>query len=136
MSEMTRSVYRFFDASTKCRSWEQVLLIIGCFFFFPVWCDDALEERYAGAAISKVCLAYLLHFDEKALQTDILQCYPFAIYSATYWLINAARAKYTDNETLQLIEQLLNSSGGAYKICYDLHRPDQSWHKPYRATIW
>ena len=68
------------------------------------------QERYAGAAISKICLAYLLQFDEKVLQTDILRCYPFAIYSATYWLINAARAKDTDTESLQLIDQLFGSS--------------------------
>ena len=64
------------------------------------------QERYARAAISKLCLACLLQFDEKVVQTDILRCYPFAIYSTTYWLINAARAKDTDNETLQLTEQL------------------------------
>ena len=78
-------------------------------------------------------MAYLLQFDEKVLQTDILRCYPFAIYSATYWLINAARAKDTDSETLRLIEQLFCSSKGSYKICYDLHRPDQPWYEPYEA---
>ena len=69
-----------------------------------------IQERYAGAAISKISPAYLLQFDEKVLQTDILRCYPFAIYSATYWLINAARAKDTDTESLQLIDQLFGSS--------------------------
>jgi len=33
------------------------------------------QERYAGAAISKICLAYLLHLDEKAPQTNILVIY-------------------------------------------------------------
>ena len=94
----------------------------------------SFQERYARAAISKICLAYLLQFDEKVVQTDILRYYPLAIYSATYWLINATRAKDTDNETLQLIEQLFGSSKGPYKICYDLHRPDQPWHKPYKTN--
>ena len=48
-------------------------------------------------------------------------------------MINAARAKDMDNETLQLIEQLFGSSKCSYKICYDLHRPDQPWHEPYQA---
>ena len=91
------------------------------------------QERCARAAIAKVCLAYLLHFDEKSLQTDILQCYPFAVYSVSYWLINAARAKDTDNEMLQLIEKFFHSSKGAYKVCYDLHRPDQPCQGPYEA---
>ena len=91
------------------------------------------QECQAGAAVAKICLAYLLHFDEEVSPTDIMRCFPLAKYSATNWMVNAKRARDTDNETIQLTEQLLCSSKSAYKVCYSLYRPDRPWYEPYKA---
>ena len=91
------------------------------------------QECNAGAAIARVCLAYLLQFEENVLPQDVVQYFPFAEYSARYWMTNAAEAKDTDNVTLQLIEQFFDSSKAAYKICYSLYRPDEPWNN-YRAN--
>ena len=82
--------------------------------------DVALDfqECHAGAAIAKVCLSYLLQFKGEVPSEEIVQHFPFVDY--------AARAQDTDNRTLQLIEQLFCFSGNAYKVCYDLYRPDQT----------
>ena len=39
---------------------------------------QGFQDCYAGAAIAKVCLAYLLQFERRLLPRDIIQDFPFA----------------------------------------------------------
>ena len=76
--------------------------------------------------IANVCLAYLLQFEGNLSPGDIIQHFPFAKYSAQYWMTNAAKAKDTNKLTVQLI-QLFCSSESVYNLCYNLYQPDQPW---------
>jgi hypothetical protein len=87
------------------------------------------QEPTARAAIARVCLAYILHFNEELAVDDVVQRFPFAQYSARYWMTNAAEANDKDKRTLELIEQLFCYRETSYKICYSLYRPDISWIK-------
>ncbi|KAH7086508.1 ankyrin repeat-containing domain protein [Paraphoma chrysanthemicola] len=82
------------------------------------------REATARPAIAKVCLAYLLHFEEKFTRTYIKQQFPFAVYSATYWMAHALVSEEVDMKLLQLIEQLFLFRETSYKICYSLYSPD------------
>ncbi|KAH7080197.1 hypothetical protein BKA63DRAFT_541158 [Paraphoma chrysanthemicola] len=82
------------------------------------------QQGTARSAIAKVCLAYLLHFEEKFTTTYIKQHFPFAVYAAKYWMANALEDS-GDKKLLQLIEQLFCFRGLSYGICYSLHSPDR-----------
>jgi ankyrin repeat protein len=92
------------------------------------------QEPAARAAIARACLAYLLHFNEELPANDLVQRYPFAQYSARYWIAHAAEAKDKDNRTLELTKQLFLCRKISYNICYGLHRPDTPWLESYSLT--
>jgi ankyrin repeat protein len=85
------------------------------------------QEPIARAAIAKVCLAYLLHFSQEVPPEEIRQRFPFAYYSARYWMTNASGAKDSDNRVPEFINELFCYQEASYNICYSLHRPDQRW---------
>jgi hypothetical protein len=51
-----------------------------------------LQEITSRASISRVCLAYLLHFNHRFLAKELLKRFPFARYSARFWMEHAALA--------------------------------------------
>ncbi|KAF2259137.1 hypothetical protein CC78DRAFT_586295, partial [Lojkania enalia] len=92
------------------------------------------QKTTASTAIAKTCLAYLLHFNQEIPSRDILPRFPFAQYSARFWMTNAAGAKDTDKIVLDFIERLFCYQKCAYRICYSLYRPDQPWSDgPYEG---
>ena len=91
------------------------------------------QEPTARAAIAQACLAYILHFNEEILVEGVVQRYPFAQYSARYWMAHAAKAKDKDKRLLELIEQLFCHREISYNICYSLHRPDIRWSYDLRG---
>ncbi|KAF2473448.1 purine and uridine phosphorylase [Lindgomyces ingoldianus] len=91
------------------------------------------QESTAGAAIAKTCLAYLLHFNQKIPRNEIVKCFPFAQYSARFWMRNAVRAKDSDNTVLDFIEQFFCDQKCSYEICYSLYRPDLQFNGPYEG---
>ena len=88
---------------------------------------QVFQEPTARAAIANVSLAYLLHFNKEIPPKEIIQRYPFAQYSARYWMTNVAGAKDTDERVLKFIKQLFCYHSCSYKICYNLYQPDQPW---------
>jgi len=84
------------------------------------------QESIARAVVARVCLAYLLHFSQGIPPEDIMQRFPFAHYSARYWMTNAAGAQDKDDRVLELIKQLFCYRESSYKICYSLYQPDQT----------
>ncbi|KAF2193423.1 hypothetical protein K469DRAFT_728677 [Zopfia rhizophila CBS 207.26] len=85
------------------------------------------QESTARAAIAKACLAYLLHFDREIPLKEVVQGFPFARYSAEFWMTNAVVAGDKDKRVLDFIEQLFYYQKSSYKICYSLYRPDRPW---------
>jgi len=85
------------------------------------------QESTARAAIARVCLAYLLHLTQEVPPKDIMQRFPFAHYSARFWMTNAAGAKDMDQRVLEFIEQLFCYRQSSYKVCYSLYQPDKPW---------
>jgi len=45
-----------------------------------------VQEVAARASVARVCLAYLLHFDQLLPLENMLKGYPFAQYCAKYWM--------------------------------------------------
>ena len=85
------------------------------------------QETTARASIAKVCLAYLLHFDQDALPEEISETFPLAQYSARSWMTHATVAEGKDKRLQDFIEQFFCYRERSYKICYSVHRPDQEW---------
>jgi hypothetical protein len=87
------------------------------------------QELTASASIARVCLAYLLHFDEELPSTEVRIKFPLAQYSATFWTSFAAVAEGEDEKLLDLIKRLFCFQEMSYKICYNLYSPDQPWKR-------
>ncbi|KAH8587984.1 ankyrin repeat-containing domain protein [Bisporella sp. PMI_857] len=95
---------------------------------------QAYQEAAAKASIATVCLAYLLHLDQDIPLNKIREKFPFAQYSAMYWMDNAAMAKGEDRKLQHFIKELFCHHRSAYRNCYSLYRPDWPWHdEPVKA---
>lgn len=79
------------------------------------------QECTARGAIAQTCLAYILHFNEEFSAEHVIQRYPFAKYSAKYWMKNAAKIKDRDTRVLELIEKLFCHRKISYNICFRFH---------------
>jgi ankyrin repeat protein len=82
----------------------------------------------ASASIARVCLAYLLHFNQEFPPKEVRVRFPLAQYSARFWMSYAAVAEDEEN-LLGLIEGLFCLHEAPYKVCYSLHRPDEPWEE-------
>ncbi|KAK2834871.1 hypothetical protein FQN49_006833 [Arthroderma sp. PD_2] len=81
----------------------------------------------ARASIAKVCLAYLLQFDEELPLQQVVVDFPLAKYSARYWMDHAMMVKDKDAKLLELIRALYCYHEASYRVCYRLHLPDMPW---------
>ena len=89
-----------------------------------------LQELPARASIARVCLAYLLHFDQVLPLKKVLKDFPFAQYCAMYWMSQAQVAGCEGSELLDLIERLFCYETSSYQLCYYIYRPDEPWLIP------
>ena len=85
----------------------------------------AFHKVTASASIARVCVAYLLHFNEIISPEEAATRFPLALYSAKFWMRFAAAAEDDKEGLLQLIERLFCFQEAPYKVCYSLHRPDR-----------
>ncbi|KAF2178926.1 purine and uridine phosphorylase [Zopfia rhizophila CBS 207.26] len=85
------------------------------------------QETTARASIAKVCLAYLLHFDQDVPPKQISEAFPLARYSARFWMTNALVAEAKDKRLQYFVVQLFCYRRRSYEICYSLYRPDRPW---------
>jgi hypothetical protein len=89
------------------------------------------QDTSASASIARICVAYLLHFDNTISLEEARNSFPFTQYSAEFWADHARVAENGEQETMDLIERLLCHEKDSYKLCYNLYRPDQPWnHEP------
>ncbi|KAF7518830.1 hypothetical protein G7054_g13309 [Neopestalotiopsis clavispora] len=65
-----------------------------------------LEETAARSSITGVCLAYLLEFRQVKTAKEIKQVFPFAQYSARYWLSHAIICEQKSEYVFELTKQL------------------------------
>jgi hypothetical protein len=79
----------------------------------------------ASASIAKVCLAYLLQFDQELQPKEVLNEFPLAKYSATFWMSFAAVGNGEEDSLIGLIERFFCFLGAPYKTCYSLNRPEK-----------
>jgi hypothetical protein len=63
------------------------------------------QKVTASASIAKVCLAYLLQFDQELPPEEVLKGYPLAKYSATFWMSYAAVGDGEEDSLMGLIER-------------------------------
>jgi ankyrin repeat protein len=85
------------------------------------------QKFTASASIARVCLAYLLQFDQELQPNEVLNEFPLAKYSATFWMSFAAVDNGEEDSLMGLIERFFCFLGAPYKICYGIHRPDEPW---------
>jgi ankyrin repeat protein len=94
--------------------------------------DDGIrfffQEAAARASMTRVCLAYLLHFDQVLPLQQVRKDFPFAQYCARYWISHAQAAGCESSELLDLVERLFCYETSSYRFCYYLYRPDEPWH--------
>ncbi|KAF2678771.1 hypothetical protein K458DRAFT_435608 [Lentithecium fluviatile CBS 122367] len=86
-----------------------------------------LREAAARLSIARVCLSYLLQFDRLVSLEKIRKGFPFAEYSAMFWMSNA-RVAACESKLMDLVERLFCYQESSYSICYSLYRPDELWH--------
>ena len=86
------------------------------------------QDTSASASIARICVAYLLHFDNTISPEEARSSFPFAQYSARFWVDHARVAESREQEIMDLIERLLCHEKDSYKLCYNLYRPDQPWN--------
>ncbi|KAF2196060.1 purine and uridine phosphorylase, partial [Delitschia confertaspora ATCC 74209] len=84
-----------------------------------------LQETSARASIAKVCLGYLMHFNQRLPPDNIRADFPLAEYSAMFWLDHAAAAQKEECGLTDWIKRFSYDQKTAYHICYNLYRPDQ-----------
>ncbi|KAF1986145.1 purine and uridine phosphorylase, partial [Aulographum hederae CBS 113979] len=80
-------------------------------------------EIPAKASIAAICLAYLSHLDTELDLDTIERDFPFASYSARYWMANAAVAEGKD-VALQDLTRHFFYQRIAYQNCYRLYQVD------------
>ena len=82
------------------------------------------RETTARASITTVCLAYLIHLDQKLLVREIRKRFPFAQYCARYWVTHAIAGE--EDEILQgLIMDFFLWRERSYTNCYQLYNPER-----------
>jgi ankyrin repeat protein len=86
------------------------------------------QDTDASASIARICVAYLLHFDNRISPKEARNSFPFTQYSARFWVDHARVAESGEQEIMDLIERLLCYEKDSYKLCYNLYRPDQPWN--------
>jgi ankyrin repeat protein len=83
------------------------------------------QKVTASTSIAKVCLAYLLQFDQELQPEEVQIKFPLAKYSATFWMSFAAVGNGEEDSLMGLIERFFCFAGAPYKVCYDIYRPDE-----------
>ncbi|KAH0556000.1 hypothetical protein GP486_006055, partial [Trichoglossum hirsutum] len=92
------------------------------------------KETIARASIANVCLAYLIHLDQKFLANEVRESFPFAQYCAQYWMTHAVAGE--EDETLQeLMRDFFLRRKWAYHNCYQLYDPDTPWRVGYNDNV-
>ncbi|GAB7353871.1 hypothetical protein MBLNU459_g4229t2 [Dothideomycetes sp. NU459] len=81
-------------------------------------------EVAAKGSISTICLAFLLNVEGSSSNRQIRKTFPFAQFSARYWMRYAAVAE-SGNKTLQRFIRQFIRHKDAYEVCYSLYRPDE-----------
>jgi ankyrin repeat protein len=87
------------------------------------------HEATARASMARVCLAYLLHFDQVLPLKEVLSDFPFAEHCAMYWMSYAQGAGCEGRNLFDLVERFFCHQTSSYQLCYHLYRPDQPWHE-------
>jgi ankyrin repeat protein len=85
------------------------------------------QEINARAALSSICLIYLLQLDGSLRKEETESTFPLARYSAQYWMTHAVIA-----EEIALVQDLikkffLNNKQDSYRATDKLYRPDNPW---------
>jgi hypothetical protein len=88
---------------------------------------QVFQDATASASIARVCVAYLLHLENKLTLDEVRKSFPFAQYSARLWIDHARVAEGGEQENMDLVERLLCHQKCSYNICYNLYDPDQPW---------
>jgi hypothetical protein len=83
------------------------------------------EKITASASIAKVCLAYLLQFNQELQLEEVLIKFPLAKYSATFWISFAAVGNSEEDGLIGFIKHFFCFIGAPYKTCYSLNRLDK-----------
>jgi hypothetical protein len=92
------------------------------------------QKVTASASIARVCLAYLLQFDNELQPEKVVIEYPLAKYSATFWIRFAAVGSGEEDSLMDLIERFFCFLGAPYEICYGIYRLDIPWEDYPRAV--
>ena len=83
------------------------------------------KENTARTSIAHVCLTYLIHLDQESDLQNITRTFPFAKYSAMYWVRHAVAGE--ENEILRgLITEFFLRRKRSFDICTGLY---QSWKR-------
>jgi hypothetical protein len=98
-------------------------------------CEEAkiykMQEMSANAAISEICLAYLLQFDKQdPLTIEVFKDFPLLQYSAKYWMHHARVIDQETDPTVLLAMELFLSRGSAYVNWLRCFNPDTPWLEP------
>jgi hypothetical protein len=83
--------------------------------------QEGITETSARRSITKVCLAYLSHLDEKRPIKEIRAAFPLAEYSARYWMDHARPAE-TDKDVQESILNFFLQQRQAYTVWFYLFR--------------
>ncbi|KAL9092994.1 MAG: hypothetical protein Q9165_004132 [Trypethelium subeluteriae] len=89
---------------------------------------EYFEEATASRSIAKVCVAYLLEFSQDASIYWLTRQFPFARYSAEYWMDHSRVRREGDKYLHGLIMRFFRKN--AYICWLRLHNPDHAYTAP------
>ena len=90
------------------------------------------SEINARASIAKVCLAYLLQFNQEISTESIRDSFPLAMYCAYYWMDHAVIAESSDAVLQQFIKKLFLDYGRQYINCCRLYNHDTQQNSAFQ----
>jgi hypothetical protein len=90
---------------------------------------ESISEISARRSISRVCLAYLSHLDEKCPLQEIKVAFPLAEYSARCWM-DHARPVETEEDVQESILKFFLQQRQAYTVWACLFDSDSQWEEP------
>jgi hypothetical protein len=98
-------------------------------------CEEAkiykIQEMSTNAAISEICLAYLLQFDtQDTLTIGVFENFPLLRYSAEYWMQHARVIDQETDPSVLLAIELFLSRRSAYVNWLRCFNPDRAWSEP------
>ena len=90
------------------------------------------NEKIAHVFVAKICLAYLLQFDQdNGIDLSTFRSYPFSLYAMQYWMKHARSDSAGDLDDLQrLIVTLLAPTNAVYLHWMWLYCMCLPWEKP------